>query len=67
MSQNKQFFGTYNHIHVTTDAAVTPSYQDTSKYLFATTKGTINEYKKLLYKKTKYVSKSFTIKILWQG
>ena len=28
MSQNKQFFGTYNHIHVTTDAAVTPSYQD---------------------------------------
>ena len=22
-------FGTYNHIHVTTDAAVTPSYQDT--------------------------------------
>ena len=31
MSQNKQFFGTYmyNHIHVTTDAAVTPSYQDT--------------------------------------
>ena len=27
MSQNKQFFGTYNHIHVTTDAAVTPSYQ----------------------------------------
>ena len=38
-----------------------------SKYLFATTKGTVNEYKKLLYKKTKYVSKSFTIKILWQG
>ena len=29
MSQNKHFFGTYNHIHVTTDAAVTPSYQST--------------------------------------
>ena len=43
------------------------SFSQVSKYLFATTKGTINEYKKLLYKKTKYVSKSFTIKILWQG
>ena len=29
MSQNKQFFGAYNHIHVTTDAADTPSYQST--------------------------------------
>ena len=29
MPQNKQFFGTYNHIHVTTDAAVPPLYQDT--------------------------------------
>ena len=39
-----------------------------SKYLFATTKkDTIKEYKKTTLQKAIYASKSFTIKIQWQG